>query len=1045
MFKQSIKTAFVAVLLLCSASAFAQTAKNVIKGTVTDAATKEAVIGGAVQVANTTRGVVTDIDGNYEIAASEGETLVFSSLSYKTKEVKVGKSNVINVTLDVDAEGLEEVVFIGYGTAKKRDLTGAIAQVKASAVEKEAPRSMQDILRGGVAGITMDMSTNVQGTADIQIRGKNTLSAGSSPLYVLDGVIYNGSITDINPNDIESIDVLKDASSVAIYGAKAANGVIAITTKKGSSNSEGKPTITFNGNIGIAQAAHTTPIVDGAGFIQFRQDYFNSLMTDAESAKVPGKYSDPRTLQGVDMLAWYNYDNKTPVTTLPDTNAMVSKWLQRLNLSEIEIQNYMNGVETDWDDYYFPKALQQDYTVGISNRTDKSSYYMSLSYTDRQSYIAGGGYNNIRGRVNVESKVTKWLTTGINTNFAARDGSRLQANTDSREQLSPFTQNLIDTPEDVHARWPNGDSLIKNPFWDNKYTDRYDMSYDLAMNLYGILHLPFGFEFQSNFSPRLHWSEYYNHQSSQNIMWGAESANSERTTGKTYNWQLDNVLRWKQNFGDHRIEVTLAQNAEKNQSWSTTAKNKLYSPSDVLRYHYLDAGTSPSVASSDTYDTGDALMARLFYSYRNRYMVTASVRRDGYSAFGVENPRGTFPSVALGWVFSEEGFLKGANSWLNYGKLRVSYGVNGNRDIGRYAALAQLTSGLYEYIDSDTGKIYQTSQIYVSKLGNSHLRWEKTKAFNVGLDYTLFNDFVDGSIDYYGNTTNDLLVSRSLPKITGFDNIYTNLGELQNHGFEFLANFHPIKNTNFRWDSTITFYLNRRKVTHLYGDMVDVLDDAGNVIGQKESDDSTNGWYIGHDPNEIYAYQWDGVWQLGEEEQASKYGNKPGDFKYVDQNNDGALNVSDKVFTGKYTTPRYQFSWRNDFTIYKNWSLGFMMYAKIGQWGTYNRAANSNGNYDRYTAYSIDRWTVDNPTNDYARIGSVNKGDHYVNKSFLRMESINVSYNIPKSVLRKISVENARISFAFRNPFVITKWEFGDVEGGDYTPQSFNLGINITL
>lgn len=425
-------------------------------------------------------------------------------------------------------------------------------------------------------------------------------------------------------------------------------------------------------------------------------------------------------------------------------------------------------------------------------------------------------------------------------------------------------------------------------------------------------------------------------------------------------------------------------------------------------------------------------------------MLTASIRRDGYSAFGIENPYGTFPSIALGWVFSHEDFLRSTSKWLNYGKLRLSYGINGNRDIGAYAALAQLNSGLYTYIGTN-GTPYQVSQIYINVLGNSHLKWEQTAASNIGLDYTLFNNFVDGSIDYYHSVTTDLLVSRSLPRITGYGSISSNLGELQNNGFEILANFHTYNGQNFKWNSTVTFYLNRRKINHLYGDMEDVLDDNGNIIGQKEADDYTNQWFIGHDPDEIWDYEMDGVWQLGQEEEAAVFGNKPGDFRYVDQNGDDKLNQDDKIFTGYYTTPRYQLSWRNDFTLFKNWSIGFIMYAKIGQWGTYNRAANANGNYDRYTAYNIGRWTETNPTNDYARIGSTNFGNHYVNKSFLRMENFNVSYTIPKTLLKRIKVDNARISLAIRNPFVLTKWEFGDVEGGDYTLRSVNLGINVTL
>ena len=1009
--------------------------KVTVSGVVVDTH-GEALIGASVIQKGTDNGTITDLDGRFSLNVPTGATLIISSIGYLDTEVAATQG--MKVILKENISQLEEVVVIGYGTMKKKDLTGAISQVRTEQMEKEAPRSVTDLLRGGVAGLTLSMSTNAAGTADIQIRGKNTLSAGSTPLYVLDGVIYNGSLTDINSNDIESIDVLKDASSVAIYGAKAANGVIAITTKRGS---EGKPRVTFNTNIGIAQPAHLPKMVDGQGFIDFRQEYYESTMSESEIAEKPGLYSDPRTLQGVDLLSWYNYTIANPVSTLPSQDELVGMWLSRLNFSEVEVENYLAGRETDWDKELFQTGLQQDYTVSVSNRNEKCSYYASIGYADRQGAISGSGYSNIRGRVNLDSYITKWLTIGTSTQVAVRKGGYLQADVDQREKLSPYTTNDIDDLESIYRMYPNGDNTCKNPFFDNYYRDRREYDYDINMNLYATVKLPFGFEYQANFSPRMHWYEYFNHESAENPSWAGNGGKSERTNTHKFNWQLDNILRWKKDFGYNHFELTLLQNLEQNQSWSTTATNKQYTPSDVLSYHALKAGSDPTVDSDDTYDTGDALMARLFYEYKNKYLLTAAVRRDGYSAFGQANPHATFPSVAVGWIFTNEGFMRNVD-WFNYGKLRLSYGINGNRDIGRYAALAQLKSGLYTYILN--GSSYLTSQILINTMGNRELKWEKTSAWNVGLDFSLFDNRVEGSVEGYKSTTTDLLVDRTLPDITGYSSIKANLGELSNHGFELSLTGHVFNRRDFKWDTGGTFYFNRRRIVHLYGDMEDVYDDDGNVIGQKESDDTTNGWYIGHDPNQIYDYERNGVWQLGEEEEAAVYGNKPGDFRYVDQNDDKILNTKDKVFQG-YTTPRYQFSWRNEFTFWKNLSLSFMLYGKLGHYGTYNRAANSGSNFFRYTVPDIERWTVDNPTNDYGRIGSVNKGSNYVRKDFARMENITLSYNVPKAVLGKIGIQAARFSLAVRNPFVVTAWEFGDVEGSDYTMRTVNLGINLTL
>ena len=326
---------------------------------------------------------------------------------------------------------------------------------------------------------------------------------------------------------------------------------------------------------------------------------------------------------------------------------------------------------------------------------------------------------------------------------------------------------------------------------------------------------------------------------------------------------------------------------------------------------------------------------------------------------------------------------------------------------------------------------------------NASLRWERTASYNAGLDFALFNDRLRGSMESYFNTTTDLLVNRTLPSIIGFYEVKANLGRLTNKGFELSLNGDILKTKDFLWTSSGTFSFNRRKLKSLYGDMVDVLDEKGNVIGQKEADDLENGWFIGHDPDQIWDYEGDGVWQLGEEEEAAKYSCRPGDFRYIDQNNDGVLDSNDKVFQG-YKTPRFYWSWRNEFT-YKDVSLSFMMYSHVGHYSTFNKASNSGTMYDRYSAFDIPRWTADNPTNEYGRIGSHNFANHYVKKTFIRMENISLSYNVPKSFLNKFKVQNMRLSLNIRNPFVISSWSFGDVEGGDYTMKSYSLNVNFSL
>ena len=608
--------------------AYAQS--QTITGVVKDQ-TGEPLIGVNVMEKGTTNGSITDVDGKYSLTVNGSKAIVtFSYIGYLSQDITVGNQKMIDVTMKEDTEELEEVVVIGYGTAKKKDLTGAISTVKAENMEKETPRSVQDLLRASASGLSIGISTDAAGTANLQVRGKNTLTAGSSPLLVLDGVIYDGDLSDINPMDIQSVDVLKDASSVAVYGAKAANGVVAITTKKGKT---GKPVVSFNANVGFAQPSRIPAALDGPGFIQFRKDYQEGKLTPEEMAKVPGKFTDPRQLSGlgVDPLTWYNYDQSTPVTTLPSEQEMLTTWLGRLDFKTVEIENYLNGVETNWDDIVFQTALQQDYTGSISNKKEDLSYYWSLGYADREGIRVGDRFKNFRTRLNLESKVTNFLTIGLTSQFATKDKGAQAADVTQRTNNSPYTPNDIDDPDSPYRMYPSGDNNGKNPFFDNMYRDKREIEHTLNANIYAIVKLPFGIEYQMNYTPKYKWYEFMKHESAEHPEWAGKGGYAERRNSKNFNWLLDNIIRWKHQFnGGHNFEVTLLANAEKGQYWDTYVGAQNFSPSDLLGYHNMGAGTVLSFLkdegrNQDTYRTGDALMGRLYYSYKDKYMVVVTV------------------------------------------------------------------------------------------------------------------------------------------------------------------------------------------------------------------------------------------------------------------------------------------------------------------------------------------------------------------------------------------------------------------------------------
>ncbi|HZH95959.1 MAG TPA: TonB-dependent receptor, partial [Flavisolibacter sp.] len=506
-----------------------------------------------------------------------------------------------------------------------------------------------------------------------------------------------------------------------------------------------------------------------------------------------------------------------------------------------------------------------------------------------------------------------------------------------------------------------------------------------------------------------------------------------------------NLLKWNKTFGDHQLDATFLVNAEKFQSWRNQMDNEGFTPNDNLSYHNIGAGIKPIVSSNDQVSTGDALMGRLNYSFKDRYLFTGSLRRDGYSAFGLQNPRATFPSLAVGWVFSKEKFI--SSKFLNYAKLRASWGINGNRDIGRYLALADLSTGKYQFVKPD-GTIILVSQLYVNRLQNPGLKWEKTESYNVGLDYSILKDRISGSVDVYRKSTKDLLILRALPSVTGFENRLDNLGEVQNKGIEISLNTVNFKRQNFSWRSSANFTLNRNKIVHLYG-KVPVFDASGKVVGEVEKDDIANRWFIGHDLDEIWDLKVLGVWQTGEAAEAAKYGVRPGDFKIEDRNRDNKFSDDDRQFLG-YRTPRFQWTFRNEFSFLKSFDFSFLLYSNWGQRDEFNLAKNNSGFQDRQNSYRVPYWTPENPENNYARLFSSNGSANfnvYRRSSFIRLSTVSLAYALPTDLLSKAKIQGLKVYMNVNNAAIYQPdWTFWDVEYGNTPPpRYYSIGLNLTL
>lgn len=1024
-------------LLLCCCCITVAVHSQTLSGTVRSSGnTATAIPGVTVNVKGSSRGTLTNEKGQYNLpGVLPADTIIFSFIGYKRMTVPVKGRAQIDIQLEEEVASLNQVVVIGYGTTTKKDLTGAVASIKAARLQNENPSSVQDVLRANVPGLNVGFNSSAKGGGSLQVRGKNTLNAGSSPLIVLDGIIYYGAMEDINPNDIESVDVLKDASAAAVYGAKSASGVIAVTTKKGRS---GKPVINVSARLGLATMGVQEQVYDPEGFINWRSAIQQSIhITDAK----PHQFSDPRKLpSNISVPQWLAYD--------ASSGDPVSVWLRRLNMQAVEIENYKNGKNINWYDKVFRTGLRQDYTVSLSGGRDEYSYYWSLGYMNNEGIVTGDQYNTVRSRLNMEGKVTRFLTVGMNTQFSVRDESAMPVEWAQMETVSPWGSMYGD---DGRLRWsPQDDPAVsRNPLLRQAYTDRLQKYYTLNASLYAKVALPFGFTYQVNFTPRFEWYQLFHSQSSQSPEWEQKGGLAHREDHQLYQWQIDNLLTWSKTFNDiHQVNLTLLANSEKYQYWEGVVDNNGFSPNDNLGYHDIGSGINPVLNNDDQYSTGDALMARLFYSLKQRYMLTLSLRRDGYSAFGQKNPRASFPAAALGWTFTEEPFFR--SKWPNYGKLRLSYGVNGNRDIGRYAALANISTGKYLHVNPN-GTVTQVPELSITSMSNPNLKWERTAAFNVGLDFSLFNNVLDGSIDVYKSKTTNLLVQRSLPDVLGFEYIWDNLGEVDNKGLEFSLNSKNITRERFSWNTSFNFSLNRNKIARLYGDMVDIKDASGKVIGQKEADDLTNKWFIGQSVDAIWDTHVLGVWQLNEAEEAKKYGLSPGDFKLKDVNNDGKYTNDDKEFLG-YTEPRFRWTLRNEFTIFKNISFSFLLYSYWGHSSTFNEAKNQEGYPDRNNSYIMPYWTPENPLNDYARLVSSNGSANYNiyrKRSFIRLDNIALGYTLPRELLRRASINNMRVYFTVKNAAMYASdWIFWDPEWSSApgpTPRNYTLGVDITL
>ena len=1051
---------------------------GVVKGQVTDK-NGEPVIGATVKVKNAANmGTVTDFEGNFDLkGAPTNGTLVVSYIGFKTKEIAYKNGQTLSITIEEDAETLQEVVVVGYGTMRKKDLTGSVVQIDPSKIADQNPGSVQDLLRG-TPGLQIGFDSSAKGSgASIQLRGQNSLyTSGShnSPLIILDGMQFAGELSEINPDDIEQIDVLKDASSAAIYGAKAASGVIIITTKKGK---QGKPIINVSMNLAANSKAAYRDVFSASEYMTYREDWYKAQTYGyredgtwgyyGKDSGIPTGYYDNFnniSQYGISQDQWASNGPKT----LQAGESMLSLYARRMGFdadAALVMENFLAGKTYNWEDATFRTGFNQDYNASISGATDNVNYYLGFGYLKNQGAIQGDDYHAYRANMKLNAKITDWLEVGANVNFQDRSdesqavplGSNYWDDNQLRE--SPYASRYDENGNEIqYPRTGNPTNGGYNYHFQQQYIG-LEKGYTVLNTIFNAkVTLPFGITYQFNIAPRYQWFYDRYHMSAELPNSDPATRGVNRNSSKTFNWNLNNTLTWDRTFANlHHVTVTLAQEAEENRYWSDNISARNITPTDVLGLHYISGANKEqsSFSTNDTHYTAAAYLGRVFYGFMDRYMLTATVRRDGYSAFGQNNPWANFWSLGASWVLSEEKFAQDWK-WLDMAKLRLSYGTNGNRSLAdTYLALSNLANGgLYAYYKYGSTSQEVLNALSVNRLGNPNLEWEKTSSWNFGIDFAVLNKRLSGSIDIYHKKTHDMIMSQRLPNFTGFSSITTNLGEVTNTGFEITLNTKNIETKDFKWGTSLGFSYNKNKIKHLYYE----YDEDG-----KEMDDTSNGWFIDKPIGEIWYWKTDGIWQANEAEEAALVNQKPGDPKVVnvyteddkilaDGTRVPVYNDKDRVYQGTTQPPIY-WNMRNDFQ-YKDFTFSFSMYSYMGHKSLSGNWLNGDNSGSMFTqtcnTYKKEYWTPENPTNEYARLNAVGPSgvtgiNKLYNRSFVRVDNITLGYTIPRDITNKWGIQRVHVTAGIHNAFTIDSWEYGDPETGGFANRQFQFGLNVTL
>ncbi len=932
----------------------------------------ESIIGASVRVKGSSQGTITDMDGKFVLKAPAGSDLEISYVGFTPQIVKATPGETLQITLQDATSNLNELVVVGYGVQKKSDITGSVTSINKDRLGKLPVTNVLQAVQGAAAGITITQTSSIPGDApDAMVRGQNSINASSGPYIIVDGVPISksgGTLNDINPNDIESMEILKDASATAIYGTNGSNGVILITTKRGKT---GKPTVRYSGYVGFENFAHKLPFANGEQMMAREQEY----------ARINDK-----DLNGGGVL-----------------------------LNQAEYEEYQKGVERDWIDEVSQTGVIQSHNVSVGGGAEHVKYYISGEYMNQKGVLKGFNYKRYSFRMNLDADITKWLKLGTSSYLVShnKDGGRV--NFTMAQAMSPYAKMYND--DGSYAIFPMAeDKLYTNPLmWTTQDPERRQWN----ININGYAELNFGemwkplqglrYKLNMGYSYMPKRYNYYEGAAQGNVNGGyAEIKNED-----TQSYIIENIVSYARDFGKHHLDLTgLYSASRKKYQWAQQKGTGFIN--DQQLWHNMGAAKTQEAYSYTELYTTISQMGRVNYSYDSRYLFTFTVRRDGSSVFGDNNKYGVFPSVALGWNLTNESFMAGTKSWLSNLKLRLSYGKTGNEAIGVYQTMVKMSNNMIAF-----GGLPTTALQFGDNMGNSDLTWETTKTFNFGIDFGLWNNRLSGNLDVYASRTNGLLLKRNLPKVSFFDYVWSNMGETANKGIELTLNSKNIVTKDFTWSTNLVFSWNKNEIKDLYGDK---KDDLGNrwFIGQPIG--------VIYDYTKVGIWQEDEIKNgvnKGWDDSA-----KAGDVKLADVNKDGKINDDDRSIQGQ-TTPKWIGGMTNTFT-WKDLTLSIFIQTVQGvkKYNNLIGAASDEMGKQNFTT-DVGYWTPENKSNEWRSLRTNSNPHGYgfaQDASYTRIKDITLSYNFPASILKKIGLGGLTVYASGRNLFTFTNWTGWDPE-----------------